>query len=112
MRLTDLDLPAYESLAAYRTPQLFGDRLYDWKISVARAVAEADLPAAILPLVLPRAVDEMMSDLKMAFPYDWRSIVRRSSGFGAADLGQLLEDGLSAGRLVRDHARDSEGESR
>jgi hypothetical protein len=112
MRLTDIDLPPYESLAAYRTPQLFADRLYDWKISVARAVAEAGLPAAILPLVLPRAMDEMMSDLKMAFPYDWMSIVRRSSGFGAADLGSLLEDGLAAGRLVRDHARDSDVESR
>jgi hypothetical protein len=57
-------------------------------------------------------MDEMMSDLKMAFPYDWMSIVRRSSGFGAADLGSLLEDGLAAGRLVRDHARDSDVESR
>jgi hypothetical protein len=112
MRLTDLDLPAYETLAAYRTPQLFGDRLYDWKISVARAVADAGLPAAILPLVLPRAMDEMMSDLKMAFPYDWSAIVRRSSGFGAADLGYLLDWGLQAGRLLRDHGRDSEAGSR
>jgi hypothetical protein len=108
MRLTDLDLPAYETLAAYRTPQLFGDRLYDWKIAVVRAVADAGLPAAILPLVLPRAMDEMMSDLKMAFPYDWSAIVRRSSGFGAADLGALLDEGLQAGRLLRDHTRDSE----
>jgi hypothetical protein len=57
-------------------------------------------------------MDEMMSDLKMAFPYDWSAIVRRSSGFGVADLGHLLEEGLAAGRLVRDHARDSEVESR
>jgi hypothetical protein len=112
MRLTDLDLPAYETLAAYRTPQLFGDRLYDWKVSVVRAVADAGLPAAILPLVLPRAMDEMMSDLKMAFPYDWSAIVRRSSGFGAADLGDLLDQGLQAGRLLRDHTRDSEVGSR
>jgi hypothetical protein len=111
-RLTDMDLPAYESLAAYRAPQLFADRLYDWKIAVARAVADAGLPAQILPLVLPRAVDEMMSDLKMAFPYDWNAIVRRSSTFGAADVTRLLDEGLQAGRLHRDHARDAEGETR
>jgi hypothetical protein len=112
VRLTDMDLPAYESLAAYRTPQLFADRLYDWKIAVARAVADAGLPAQILPLVLPRAVDEMMSDLKMAFPYDWSAIVRRSNTFGAADVTRLLDEGLQAGRLHRDHARDSEGGTR
>jgi len=111
-RLTDMDLPAYESLAAYRAPQLFADRLYDWKVAVARAVADAGLPAQILPLVLPRAVDEMMSDLKMAFPYDWNAIVRRSSTFGAADVTRLLDEGLQAGRLHRDHARDAEGETR
>jgi hypothetical protein len=112
VRLTDMDLPAYESLAAYRAPQLFADRLYDWKIVVARAVADAGLPAEILPLVLPRAVDEMMSDLKMAFPYDWNAIVRRSSTFGAADVTRLLDEELQAGRLHRDHARDAEGETR
>jgi hypothetical protein len=112
LHLTDLDLPSYENLAAYRTPQLFGDRLYDWKIVVARAVADAGLPAVILPLVLPRAVDEMMRDLRMTFPYDWSSIVRRSSAFGAADVSRLLEEELQAGRLLRDHARDSEAGSR
>ena len=112
MRLTDLDLPAYETLAAYRRPQLFGDRLYDWKIAVVRAVADAGLPAAILPLILPRAMDEMMSDLTMSFPYDWSAIVRRSSGFGATDIGNLLDEGLQAGRLLRDHARDTEVGSR
>ncbi|HEU5248985.1 MAG TPA: hypothetical protein VFW15_03290 [Thermoanaerobaculia bacterium] len=112
LHLTDLDLPSYESLAAYRTPQLFGDRLYDWKIVVARAVADAGLPAVIVPLVLPRAVDEMMRDLRMTFPYDWSSIVRRSSAFGAVDVSRLLEEELQAGRLLRDHARDTEAGSR
>lgn len=112
VRLTDFDLPAYETLAAYRTPQLFADRLYDWKIVVARAVADAGLPAEILPLVMPRAVDEMMSDLKMAFPYDWSAIVRRSSAFGAADVTRLLDEGLQAGRLQRDHSHDAEGGTR
>lgn len=108
MRLTDLDLPPYESLAAYRVPQLFADRLYDWKIAIARAVADAGLPSAVLNLVLPQAVDEMMSDLKMAFPYDWNAIVRRSGAFGAADLGRVLDESLQSGRLLRDHARDED----
>jgi hypothetical protein len=108
MRLTDLDLPPYENLAAYRAPQLFADRLYDWKIAVARVVADAGLPAAALPLVLPQAVDEMMGDLRMAFAYDWNAIVRRSSAFGAADLGRLLDESLQAGRLLRDHSQDTD----
>jgi hypothetical protein len=112
MRLTDLDLPPYESLAAYRAPQLFADRLYDWKIAVARTVADAGLPATILPLVLPQAVDKMMSDLKMAFPYDWSAIVRRSSAFGATDLGRVIEESLQSGRLLRDHAQDEGVERR
>jgi hypothetical protein len=111
-RLTDLDLPPYESLAAYRTPQLFADRLYDWKIAVARVVAEAGLPAGILPLVLPRAVDVMMSELKMAFPYDWSAIVRKSAAFGPTQLARLLDEALQAGRLLRDHTRDTGGETR
>jgi hypothetical protein len=111
-RLTDLDLPPYESLAAYRMPQLFADRLYDWKIAVARVVAEAGLPAGILPLVLPRAVDVMISELKMAFPYDWSAIVRKSAAFGPTQLARLLDEGLQAGRLLRDHTRDTEGETR
>ena len=108
MRLTDLDMPPYESLAAYRTPLLFADRLYDWKIAVARAVTAAGLPAAILPLVLPKAVDEMMSDLKMAFPYDWSAIVRRSARFGPADVNRVLDESLQAGRLMRDHTQDAD----
>ena len=108
MRLTDLDMPPYESLAAYRTPLLFADRLYDWKIAVARAVAASGLPAAILPLVLPRAVDEMMSDLKMAFPYDWSAIVRRSARFGPAEVSRVLDESLQAGRLMRDHTHDAD----
>jgi hypothetical protein len=108
MRLTDLDMPPYESLASYRTPLLFADRLYDWKIAVARAVAGAGLPAGILPLVLPKAVDEMMSDLKMAFPYDWSAIVRRSAQFGTVELSRVLDESLQAGRLMRDHTRDAD----
>ena len=110
MRLSDLDLPSYERLAAYRTPQLFSDRLYDLKIAVARVVAENGMPAALLPLVLPAAVDRMMADVKMAFAYDWRSIVRRANAFTLADLELHLDEALKAGRLVRDESAEPPGE--
>ena len=110
MRLSDLDLPSYERLAAYRTPQLFSDRLYDLKIAVARVVSENGMPAALLPLVLPGAVDRMMADVKMAFAYDWRSIVRKANAFGLPDLELHLEEALKAGRLVRDESAEPPGE--
>ena len=111
LRLTDRDLPAYERLAAYRTPQLFSDRLYDWKVSVARAVAEAGLPAAVLPVVLPEGVDKMLADVRMAFAFDWRSLVRRGRAFDAREIDLLLEEALKAGRLVRDQSADPVQES-
>jgi hypothetical protein len=106
LRLSDLDLPPYERLAAYRTPQLFSDRLYDVKISVARAVSEAGLPAAVLPAVLPGAVDRMLADVKMAFAFDWRSLVRKAYAFDAQELDFHLDEALKAGRLVRDQNAD------
>lgn len=109
-RLTDLDLPPYERLAAYRTPQLFSDRLYDLKIAVARVVSENGMPAALLPLVLPGAVDRMMADVRMAFAYDWRSIVRKANAFGVEDLELHLDEALKAGRLVRDETAEPPGE--
>jgi hypothetical protein len=110
MRLSDLDLPSYDRLAAYRTPQLFSDRLYDLKIAVARVVSENGMPAALLLLVLPGAVDRMMADVKMAFAYDWRSIVRKANAFGLPDLELHLEEALKAGRLVRDESAEPPGE--
>lgn len=107
MRLSDVDLPPYERLAAYRTPQLFSDRLYDLKIAVARVVSENGMPAAVLALVLPGAVDRMMAGVRMAFAYDWRSIVRKANAFGISDLELHLEEALKAGRLVRDESADS-----
>jgi hypothetical protein len=106
LRLTDLDLPPYERLAAYRTPQLFSDRLYDLKISAARAVSDAGLPAAVLPAVLPGAVDRMLADVRMAFAFDWRSLVRRAHAFDASELDFHLDEALKAGRLVRDQNAD------
>lgn len=110
MRLSDLDLPPYERLAAYRTPQLFSDRLYDIKIAVARVISENGMPAALLPLVLPGAVDRMMADVKMAFAYDWRSIVRKANAFGVSDLEFQMDEALKAGRLVRDESAEPPGE--
>jgi hypothetical protein len=110
MRLSDLDLPPYERLATYRTPQLFSDRLYDVKIAVARVISENGMPAALLPLVLPRAVDRMMADVKMAFAYDWRSIVRRANAFGVPELELQMDEALKAGRLVRDESAEPPGE--
>src|SRR5262249_18441227 len=70
-RLSDIDMPAYERLAVYRFPQILSDRLYDLKIAVACRLADAELPAALLPLVLPAALDATLVRLKMAYPYDW-----------------------------------------
>jgi hypothetical protein len=106
LRLTDLDLPSYERLAAYRTPQLFSDRLYDLKISAARTVSDAGLPAAVLPAVLPGAVDRMLAGVKMAFAFDWRSLVRKARAFDARELDFHLDEALKAGRLVRDQNAD------
>jgi hypothetical protein len=110
MRLADVDLPPYERLAAYRTPQLFSDRLYDIKIAVARVVSENGMPGAVVLLVLPGAVDRMMADVRMAFAYDWRSIVRRANAFDVSDLELRLDEALKAGRLVRDESADPPGE--
>jgi hypothetical protein len=98
--LADIDMPPYEWTTQYRTPQMFSDRLYDLKISVARRVEEGGLPAAILPLVLPGALDEMMAGLNIAFAYDWSSIVRAAQAFSRADLDRLLDRAVGAGRLV------------
>lgn len=105
-RLTDMDLPPYERLTAYRGTQMFSDRLYDLKIAVARRIWEAGLPAAALPLVLPAALDEMISRLRMAFSYDWASVVRSAQSFSKADLDRLLDDALKTGRLARDQSGD------
>lgn len=105
-RLTDMDLPPYERLTAYRGTQMFSDRLYDLKIAVARRIWEAGLPAATLPLVLPAALDEMISRLRMGFSYDWASVVRSAQSFSKADLNRHLDDALKAGRLARDQSGD------
>jgi hypothetical protein len=109
--LTDLELPPFERLADYRTPQLLSDRLYDLKISVARRVADAGLPAAILPIVLSGALDETLGSLKMAFAYNWAAAVRAAHAFSNADVDRLLDAALRSGRLMRDQAADEAAEA-
>jgi hypothetical protein len=95
-------LPPYERLSAYRFLQLFCDRLYDPKIVVARRVAESGLPASVLPVIFPPAIDEILSRLRMAHAYDWSSIVRSSEGFTPADVERVMDEALRAGRVMRD----------
>jgi len=73
-------------------------------------ISENGMPAALLALVLPGAVDKMMAEVRMAFAYDWKSIVRKADAFGAADLELQLDDALKSGRLVRDESAEPPGE--
>ena len=100
--LADLDMPAYERLAAYRYPEIFADRLYDLKIVVACRAVEERLPAAVLPVLLPLALDRMLSRLAMAYPYDWAATTRAAYAFSREDLERILDEAVAAGRLVRD----------
>jgi hypothetical protein len=108
--LTDIELPPFERLADYRTPQLLSDRLYDLKIAVARRVSEAGLPAAVLPIVLSGALDEMLGSVKMAFAYNWAAAVRAAQSFSSADVDRLLDASLQSGRLMRDQTADAAAE--
>ena len=90
-RLVDMDLPAYERLATYRMPQILSDRLYDLKIEVACRVEEAGLPAAVLPLVLPAVLDEMLVALKMSYAYDWAATVRAATAVDNFQIDRSLE---------------------
>ena len=99
-------MPPYERTTMYRSPLIFSDRLYDFKIAIARRVEEGGFPAAVLPLVTPAALDEMMRDLNMAYPYDWSSTVRAAQAFRRSDVDRFLDEALRAGRLVRDQSAD------
>jgi hypothetical protein len=108
-RLSDMDMPPYERLAAYRFPQILSDRLYDLKIVVACRLADERLPAALVPLVLPAALDAMLTRLKMAYPYDWPATVRAASRFSREDLDHLLDEAVRAGRITRDEGLAATG---
>jgi hypothetical protein len=100
--LADIDLPPYERLAVYRRPRMLAERLYDLKVSVAVRLVEAGLPAGVLPIVLPAAIDTMLASLDFAYPYDWAATTRAASAFSAADIERILDQAVEAGRLVRD----------
>jgi hypothetical protein len=101
-RLSDMDMPSYERLSMYRFPQILSDRLYDLKIAVACRFAEEGLPAALMPLVLPAALDAMLTKLRMAYAYDWAATVRAASRFSREDLDRILDESVRAGRITRD----------
>ncbi len=82
-------------------PQILSDRLYDLKIEVACRVDEAGLPAAVLPLVLPAVLDEMLVALKMSYAYDWAATVRAATAVDNFQIDQSLEASLHSGRLRR-----------
>jgi hypothetical protein len=107
-RLSDRDLPPYERLASYRRPEMFGERLYDVKIAVAVRVADERLPAAVLPIVLPAALDELLVRLRMAYAYDWGAVVAAASAFSREDLARILDEAVDAGRLVREENAESD----
>jgi hypothetical protein len=107
--LSDLDLPPYERLAAYRRPRILAERLYDLKIAVASRLVDAGLPAAVLPLVLPAALDTMLTELRMAYPYDWGATTRAAAAFSAGDLERILDEAVNTGRLVREGETSPEG---
>ncbi len=101
-RLADIEMPPSERLATYRRPALFCERLYDLKIVVASRLADESLPAAVLPVVLPAALDAMLARLRMAYPYDWDAVARAAGSFSREDLARILDEAIGSGRLVRE----------
>jgi hypothetical protein len=100
-RLTDVDLPSYERLAEYRVPHVFADRLHDLKIAVARSVAEAGDPVALLPVFLEPALDELLRRARMAYAFDWRPLTGAADGAATETREERLGAALSEGRITR-----------
>ena len=100
-RLSDLDLPSYERLSEYRVPQVFGDRLHDLQVAVARSVSDAGDPAALVPLALRSALDALLGRARMAFAFDWRPLAATSAAFWPAARDELLGAALAEGRVRR-----------
>jgi hypothetical protein len=88
---------------------MLAERLYDLKVAAAVRLVEAGLPAAVLPIVLPAAIDAMLASLDFAYPYDWAATTRAASDFSAADVERILDQAVEAGRLVRDTEAPSSG---
>lgn len=100
-RLADLDLPSYERLSEYRVPQVFGDRLHDLPVAVARSVFEAGDPAAVVPLALRTAIDDLLRRARMAYAFDWRPLAASSAAFWPAQRDEVVDAALSEGRVRR-----------
>ena len=100
-RLVDMDLPSYERLSEYRLPHFFADRLYDLKIAAARAVVDAGDPAALLPLTLEPALDELLQGVRMGHAFDWRPLTEMEEALAKASRDEVFERALSAGRITR-----------
>jgi hypothetical protein len=100
-RLADLDMPSYERLAEYRLPHFFAERLYDLKIAAVRALVEAGDPAALLPLTLEPALDELLQGVRMGYGFDWRPLTETDEALAKANRDQVFERALSAGRITR-----------
>ena len=107
-RLSDMDMPSYERLAMYRFPQILSDRLYDLKIAVACRLVGEGLPAALVPLVLPAALDATLTHLRMAYAYDWPATARAAARFSQEDLDRILDEAVRAGRITRDEGVEVE----
>ena len=100
-RLADLDLPSYERLSEYRVPQVFGDRLHDLQVAVARSVSDAGDPAALVPLVLRSALDGLLERARMAFAFDWRPLAATSAAYWPAARDEVLGAALAERRVRR-----------
>lgn len=100
-RLTDVDLPSYERLSEYRVPHVFADRLHDPKVAVARSVAGAGDPAALLPVFLEPALDDLLRRARMAYAFDWRPLTGTAGGAATETREERLGAALSEGRITR-----------
>lgn len=105
-RLADLDLPPYERLSRYLEPQLFADRLYDLKVAVARSVFSAGDPAALLPVFLAPALDDLFRTARMTSAFDWRALVPAREPLGEGGRDRVLEEALAAGRILLEEEGD------
>lgn len=106
-RLADLEMPSYERLSEYRMPHLFADRLHDLKISAARAVVEAGDPAALLPLFLEPALDELVRGARMSHAFDWRPFAGAPRVLAGAERDEVLGAALASGRIARADAGEA-----
>ncbi len=100
-RLADMDMPSYERLSEYQLPRFFAERLYDLKVAAVRAVVAAGDPAALLPLTLEPALDELLQGVRMGYPFDWRPLTETDEALAKASRDEVLERALSAGRITR-----------